>query len=173
MKHRPGTAERLWDRGCPVGQDWKVSGHGFDQRHAEALMFAQRHVGRRCSVVDRQLVVGHSPDEQEAFRGHLILKHQRPDGRVVRRYGVRSADENESVVGVDVALVVLGQPNVVFDSLVRRDPSDKQDIREAVVENGLESRTGIALLNAFDIDDDRTDGGVLEAEPLQFLPVVL
>ena len=103
-------------------------------------MLAQRDVDRRVPVVDGEIVVGHRTGEDEAFVQQPILGHQRADRRVVARHRVVLADEDEAVVRVDVALVVFGQPDVVLDLLVGRDPSDEQEVDEVVVEDLVERR---------------------------------
>ena len=60
------AAERVGHGGRRVGQHRHVGGHRLDQRHAEALVLAQRDVDRGVAVVDRQLLVGHRPGEDEA-----------------------------------------------------------------------------------------------------------
>ena len=69
-----------------------------------------------------------------------VLGDQRPDLRVVARHAVVAADEDEPVVAVDVALVDLGQPDVILDPLVGDDAADKQDVDQAVAEDLLERR---------------------------------
>ena len=69
-----------------------------------------------------------------------VLGHQRANHRIIPRHHVVPADEDEAVVGVDVALVELGQPDVVLDLLVRRDPADEQEVHEPVVEDPFERR---------------------------------
>ena len=71
---------------------------------------------------------------------HPVLGDQRANHRIVPRHHVEPADEDEAVVGVDVALVDFGQPDVILDLLVRRDPADEQEVHEAVVENLFERR---------------------------------
>ena len=63
---------------------------------------------------------------------------------VVARHGVGLADEDEAIVRVDVALVVLGQPDVVLDLLVGRDAPDEQEVYQAVVEDACQRRAAPA-----------------------------
>jgi hypothetical protein len=62
---------------------------------------------------------------------------------------------------------------VVFDLLVRSDPSDEQDVRESIIESGFECGTGSSVPHSIDVDDDRADPRVLEAELLELPSVVL
>ena len=48
---------------------------------------------------------------------------------------VVAADEDEAVVAVDVALVQLGEADVILDPLVGDDPADEQDVDQAVAED--------------------------------------
>ena len=104
-------------------------------------MLAQRHVDVRPPIERGEVLVGHRAGEPEAVRQHLELGDQRPDLRVVARHAVVASDEDETVVAVDVALVELGEPDVILDPLVRNDPADEQDVDQAVAENLLERRT--------------------------------
>src|SRR6188508_1101715 len=91
-------------------------------------------------VVERKLLVWNRPREDEAFIEEAVFRHHGSDRRVVARDGVDATDENEPVVRVDVALVVLGQANVIFDLLVWSDPTDKQKVHEIIVEYFVQSR---------------------------------
>ena len=136
----PGAAERLRHRAGGVGQHRHVGRHRLDQRHAEALVLAQRDVDVGPPVERRQILVRHRPGEPEAVRQHLVLGDERPDLRVVARHAVVAADEDEAVVAVDVALVELGQPDVILDPLVGHDAADEEDVDQAVAEDLLERR---------------------------------
>ena len=102
-----------------------------------------------------------------------VLGHQRANHRIIPRHHVVAADEDEAVVRVDVALVVLGQPDVILDLLVRRDPADEQEVHEPVVEHRLERRPLDRLRDARRVDRDREDAGRSEAERLELPAVVL
>ena len=47
------AAERFRHRAARVGEDRHLHGHGLDERHAEALVLAQRDVGVRVTIVGR------------------------------------------------------------------------------------------------------------------------
>ena len=68
---------------------------------------------------------------------------------------------------------MLGEPDVILDLLVRRDPADEQEVHQAVVEDRLERRAPDALRDARRVDGDREDAGRREPERLELLPVVL
>ena len=136
-------------------------------------MLAQRDVGARRAVVGGQLVVGHRAGEQEPLGPHLVLQDEGPQRRVVARRRVRPADEDEPVVGVDVALVVFGQPEVVFELLVRGDAADEEDVGRTVVERPFERRPPRRARDAPGVDQQRQHAGVGEAERLQLPAVVL
>ena len=113
-------------------------------------------------IVHGQLFVGHRAGEHEAVVQQAVLGHQRADRRIVPRHDVVPPDEDEPVVGVDVPLVVLGEPDVVLDLLVRRDPADEQEIDQAVVEDPLERRPLDALGHPRGVDGDGEDAGAGE-----------
>ena len=94
-------------------------------------MLRERDVDARRAVVGRQVFVWHRPGEDEAVRRHLVLGDQRADHVVVARHAVGLADEDEAILGVDVALVVLGEPDVILDLLVGHDAADEQEIQAA------------------------------------------
>ena len=102
-----------------------------------------------------------------------VLGHQRANHRIIPRHDIEAADEDEPVVRVDVALVVLREPDVILDLLVRRDPADEQEVHEAVVENLFERRASSPARHARGVDRDRKDAGRREAERFELLPVVL
>ena len=92
------------------------------------------------AIVDGELLVGNRTGEDEALVEQPVLGHQRANRRIIARHRVVPADEDEAVVGVDVALVVLGQPDVILDLLVRRNPADEQEVHELVVQELVERR---------------------------------
>ena len=115
------------------------------QRHAEALVLAQRDVDatpRGSRRPARRRAPG--PVKRNRSGGIWYFADQRANRRVVPRHDVVPADEDEPVVRVDVALVLLGQPDVILDPLVRRDPADEQEVREPVVEDAARARDAAA-----------------------------
>ena len=98
---------------------------------------------------------------------HLILGEQRAHHVVVARHAVGLADEDEAILGVDVALVVLGEPDVVLDLLVRDDAADEQEVQQTVGQHLLERRAPRRLADAIGVDGDGEDAGVGEAERLE------
>ena len=103
-------------------------------------MFAQRDVHRSVTIVDREILVRDRTGEDEALIEQPILGHQRANRCEVAGDRVISADEDETVERVDVALVVFGKPDVIFDALVRGDAPDEQEIDELAVEQRLQGR---------------------------------
>ena len=154
-----------------VGQHRHVGGHRFEQRHAEALVLGQRDVDAGGAVVGGQVLVRDRPGEDEPIGRHLVLGDERPDHVVVARHAVGLADEDEAVVDVDVALVDFGQPDVILDLLVRDDPADEQEVQRAVAEHPLERRTARRRGDPGDIDGDREDAGVVEAQRVELVAV--
>ena len=100
-------------------------------------------------------------------------RHQRANRRVVARHRVVTADEDEPVVGIDVALVVFGQPDVILDLLVRGDPADEQEVDEVVVQDLVERRPVGWLRDARQIDRQRQHAGRREPERLELPPIVV
>ena len=98
---------------------------------------------------------------------------QRADRVVVARRRVGLADEHEPVLLVDVALVVLGQLDVVFDLLVRDDAADEQEVRPASSSSSFSSagRRGASVMRSVSIAIGNTPV-LREAERLELLPVV-
>ena len=137
-----GAAQRVGDGGGGVREHRHVGSHRLDQRHAEAFVLAHRDVDRGVAVVHRELFVGNRAGEHESVIEEAELRHQRANHRIIPRHHVEPADEDEAVVGVDVALVELGQPDDVLDLLVRRDPADEQEVDEAVVEDARRAPAG-------------------------------
>ena len=164
-----GAAERLGHRSGRIGQHRHVRGHRFEQRRAEAFVLAQRDVDRRVAVVDRQVLVRHRAGEDETLvRAAGTRAISARIVGVVPRHGIVLADEDEAIVGVDVALVVLGQPDVILDLLVRRDPADEQEVHEVVVVSIFSSagrRDG--LRDARQVDGERQDAGRREPHGLE------
>jgi hypothetical protein len=78
--------------------------------------------------------------EDEPVRQHPVLRHERPHHVVVARHDIGAADEDEPVTLVDVALVVLGEPDVIFDLLVGCDAPNEEEVVMPVVQDGLERR---------------------------------
>ena len=92
---------------------------------------------------------------------------------IVGRDGVGLADEDEAVVDVDVAFVVLGQPDVILDLLVRRDAADEEEVYQAVLEDARQRRARRRLGDAVEIDGNRHHAGRREAQRLELLTVVV
>ncbi len=135
-----GAAERLGNGAGGVGQHRHVRRHGLDERHAEALVLAERDVDVRPAVERAEILVGTGPVNQNRSGSIWNSRDQRPDLRVVARHAVVAADEDEAVVAVDVALVELGEPDVILDPLVRDDAADEEDVDQAVAEDLLQRR---------------------------------
>ena len=155
------------------GKNRHAGGHGLDERHAEPLVLAERDVGARRAVVGRQLDVGHLSGEEEASGRHVVLGDESQQGRVVARHRVRPADEDEAIVGVDVALVVLGEPDVVFQLLVGGDAPDEQYVGRAVVERALERGQGRGVRKPLGVDQYGHHAGPRESKGRQLAAVVL
>ena len=69
---------------------------------------------------------------------------------------------------------MLGQPDVILDLLVRRDPADEEEVDELVVQDlsrAPAAATGLVMRDS--IDGQRQHAGRREAERLELLPVVL
>src|SRR5215472_5392540 len=62
----PGVRERVWDRRGRVCDNREIECHRFDERHAEALVLAQRNIGAGGPVPAEELLVGHSPDDVDS-----------------------------------------------------------------------------------------------------------
>jgi hypothetical protein len=124
-------------------------------------------------IVDGKILVGDGTGEHEALVQQPVFGHQRTDGGEVARHRIVLADEDEPVVRIDVALVVLGQAYVIFDFLVRGDSSDEQKIHEIVVEDSVERRSLHGPRDPGQIDGERQDSRRFEAERFQFAPVVV
>ena len=136
-------------------------------------MLAERNVHGRAPIVDRQLLVGHRACEDEPVVPEPVLAHQRANRRIVPRHGVVPADEDEAIVRVHVALVMLGELDVILDLLVRRDPSDEQEIQQAVVEQRLERRSFDLLRDARHVDRDGKHRRAREPQVLELEPIEL
>ena len=91
---------------------------------------------------------------------------------MIARHHVEPADEDEAVVGVDVALVHLCQLDEVLDLLVRGDPADEQEIHQAVVEHPVERRPLDRSRDPRRVDGDRKHTGRAEPERIELLTVV-
>ena len=100
-------------------------------------------------------------------------RHQRPDRIPVARHRVVAADEDEAVVDVDVALVLLGEPDVILDLLVRRDAADEQNVDEPVLEQALERRHAARRRQPLGVDDERQHVRARESHRLELAAVVL
>ena len=172
LEQDPGAAERVRNRRRGISQHGHVRRHRFEQRHTEAFVLRQREVDARRVVVDRQLLVGHRTGKDETIRGHLELGNERPHHVEVARHAVGLADEDEPVALVHVALVELGQPDEVFDLLVRRDAADEQEVLQPVIEDGFEGRPSDRRGDPREIHGNGEDAGVREPEPLELLAVV-
>ena len=135
-------------------------------------MFAERNVDRGVTVEHRQLFVGYRPGEHEPIRQQPVLRHQRANHRIIPRHHVEAADEDEAVIGVDVALVELGKLDVIFDLLVRRNAADEQKIHQPVVEDPVERRAPGCAGDPGGVDGDRKHRRAREAKPLQLAAVV-
>jgi len=61
----------------------------------------------------------------EPFLEVLELADQRSNHRIVTGHAVVAPDEDEPVVRVDIAFVMLGEENMIFNLLVGRDPPDE------------------------------------------------
>ena len=164
-------AERFRHRPGGIRDDRDVGGHRLDQRHAEALVLAERHVGVGPAIERREVLVRHRAGEPEPVRQHLVLLDQRPHLRVVAGQAVVAPDEDEPVVAVDVALVHLRQPDVILDLLVGDDPADEEDVDQPVAEDPLQRRPRRRAGDPRGVDGDRHDAGPLEAERLELLAV--
>ena len=92
---------------------------------------------------------------------------------MVSRDAVIATDEDEAIVIIDVALVRLRQPNVILDPLVRDDPSDKEDIDQAVAENFFEGGAPRRRRNPFSVDRDGHHACRCEPKVFQLLPIEL
>ena len=92
---------------------------------------------------------------------------------IVRGHCIVPAYEDEAVVHVDIALVVLGQADVIFDLLVGRDAADEQDVRKAVLQHRLERRDPRGPSEPVGVHEERRHGRAGEAEGLEFPAVVV
>ena len=102
-----------------------------------------------------------------------VLRHERANHRIVSWHDVESPDEDEPVVGIDIAFVVLGQPDVVFDFLVRSDSAHEQKVHQPVIQNRFERGPADRLRDAIGIHGNGEHAGRLESQRFEFLSVVL
>ena len=166
-------SKRLRDRARRVGQHRHVRRHRLDQRNAEPLVLAEGYVDVRMAVVARQLVVRNRPGEKESLARHPVGGDQRADRGMVARHHVGAAGEDHPDVRIDVALVVLGEPDVVLDSLVRREAPDEQDVGQLVVQDVVEHRLRPRVREALGVDRDRQHARRREPERGELAPVEL
>ena len=81
--------------------------------------------------------------------------------------------EDEAIVGVHVALVVLRQAEVILDLLVRRDAADEQKVDEVVVEQPVERWAARRVHQPAQIECERHHPGRAEAQVHELSSVVL
>src|SRR5437660_536282 len=93
----------------------------------------------------------------EIARDSLVAEvgQQSTNRRIISRHRIVASHENEPVVLVDVPLVVLGQLDVILDSLVRRDPADEQEVDQLVVECVVKRWSGRGIPETTEIDSER------------------
>ena len=132
------------------------------------LARAQEEIG---DVVDcRQLLVGDVPEEVHV--AHAEPRDERMQHRVVRLEPAVGADQQEPRARVVPCSIDVKRPDEILELLVGNYPSDKQDVRPAVVEI---SRFEFArrTVEVREIWDDRQDVTGRELELLQLLTVVV
>src|SRR5215472_9135905 len=121
----PGVRERVWDRRGGVCDNREIERHRFDERHAEALVLAQRNISAGGPVPAEELLVGHLPDDvdppAESRSLDLLVELQAVTVSCVEMTDQDKLQRNPSD-GADL----VDKVDQFMLALVRHDPADEQ-----------------------------------------------